>query len=62
MNKRFQKFQRVTLTGPMSELKEAHEWLDKNGYGRRLYAGPLPIRGQLKVDTTKFKIVSEKEI
>jgi len=60
MNIKRKVIDRVRITGKMSEVKEAHEWLWGRGY-RCTRSGPLHLSGR-KYNTGRFGITGEREM
>jgi len=59
MNIHYRTIREITLTGPMSEVKDALNWSYGNGYSTRI-SGPMPLAS--KYDITRYRIVAEKRI
>lgn len=56
------KIARLIITGPMIESEQALEYLYARDY-RVTFSGPPPKPGHtMRVDSTRFKIVAEKEV
>ena len=59
MNKSYAIMREVIITGKAEEKHEAFNFLVRNDY-RVISSGPIILKGGMKIDDTRFKIVAVK--